>query len=108
MTLRSLDWRGPEVVAAVMRAAQEAVDETTEAAARDAAASAARRTGRLAANVVNEPAVRRGLTVVGKFGSTHRQGFYGLILERRGRPFLRPAADRNFSNLARRIKARVR
>lgn len=108
MARAGLDWRGKQVAASVMRAAHEAVDEVTEEAAQDAAASAPRRKGQLASEVISEPAERHGNVIVGKFGSTKHRGFYGLILERRGRPFLRPAADRHFSNLAALIKARIR
>lgn len=104
----TLTWRGKQVAEKVMRAAQEAVDDVTEEAAKDAAASHwwGARTGTLTANIVNEPAKRRGNLITGRFGSTQTQGFYGLFLERRS-PFLRPAADRTFSTLARRIKARL-
>lgn len=104
-----LDWRGDQVFARVMDAAREAIDETTKEAARDAQGSHwwAGRSGRLEGNVINEAAVRRGRRVVsGRFGSTKRQGFYGLILERR-RPFLRLAADRTFSHLSARIRRKL-
>lgn len=108
MALAKLDWRGKQVAESVMRAAHEAVDEITAAAAQDASSGAPRRYGQLASEVISEPAERQGNVIVGKFGSTKHRGFYGLILERRGRPFLRPAADRHFSNLGRRIAARIR
>lgn len=103
-----LTWRGPEVLAAVREATREAIDETTEEAAKDAAASHwwRNRSGLLEANIEHEPADRFGRTVRGRFGTTRRQGFYGLFLERRT-PFLRPAADRNFPRLAQRIRGRL-
>jgi hypothetical protein len=104
-----LEWRGDAVVERVMRAAQAAIDDTTDEAAKDAEGSHwwGARTGTLESQIVNEPARRFGLRAVGKFGSTAKQGFYGLFLEHR-QPFLRPAADRNFRDLARRIKERIR
>jgi hypothetical protein len=106
MGVRITKWNGPEIARKLLEDAREAIDETTEEAARQAAASAPHRTGRLAEETISEPAVIEGDKARGKFGSTQRRGFYGLFLERR-QPFLRPAADATFPTLARRIKGRM-
>lgn len=101
-------WNGDDVVDKVAKAAAEAVDETTAAAAAAAKSSHwwRSRSGTLERQTVTEPATVDRDDVVGKFGTTERLGFYGLILERR-RPFLRPAADREFPKLAERIERKV-
>lgn len=103
-----LNWKGPQVLASVQRATVAAVDETTKEAAQGASASHwwQSRSGLLEANIESEPAERKGRRVSGKFGTTQRQGFYGLFLERRT-PFLRPAADRVFPHLAGLIRRRL-
>ena len=105
MTLES--WHGDEIVARIERAAREAIDETTADAAEDAKGSHwwAVGRGQLGDEIKSEPARREGHEIVGKFGTTQRRGFYGLFLERRT-PFLRPAADRVFPQLAQRIRRR--
>lgn len=103
-----LDWRGRQVSARVRAAASQAVTETVQAAANDARSSHwwGSRSGQLASEIVAEPAIPVGPVIRGRFGSTQHRGFYGLILEYRN-PFLRPAADRNFPDLARRIRWRL-
>lgn len=105
-----LHWRGDEVAKRVRAAALAAVDETTEAAAEDARANHwwANRSGSLEGNIVVEPAkADAGGRVAGRFGtSLRREAFYGLFLERKT-PFLRPAADREFPQLAKRIRGRL-
>lgn len=108
-----LEWNGDEVLARVTRAAAAAIDDVTEAADKDASLSHPwkNRTGRLEANLVTEPARIEGDRVVGGFGTTRRQGFYGLFLETLFEmrfAFLRPAADRNFPTLAARIREKLR
>lgn len=101
-------WNGDEVVENVVNAAKDAIDETTEAAAKDAASSHwwSSRGGQLESEIVSEPAKVVDGKLTGKFGTTKVRGFYGLFLERRT-PFLRPAADRVFSTLTERIKGRL-
>jgi len=107
MAGRIVDWRGQQIVDRLLEAAREAIDEIMGEDVQQAASAAPHRTGRLAEEIVSEPAVIDGGKVRGKFGSTQRRGFYGLFLERQ-RPFLRPAADVLFPTLARRIKERLR
>jgi hypothetical protein len=57
----------------------------------------------LVSRVVTEPAKHDGVRIVGKVGTTHRYGFYGLFLERE-QPFMRPVADETFPHLAERIR----
>lgn len=104
-----VDWRGPQVRARVLAATKAAIDECTESAARDAAGNHwwRNRSGDLQGNIVSEPAKIENGRLVGRFGtSLRREGFYGLFLERKT-PFLRPAADREFPALARRVRVRL-
>lgn len=106
--IRIVEWNGDKVLEDVLRAAESAIDETTKEAARRAADNAPRNRGQLASEVINEPAERTRSSVVGKFGATSVRGFYGLFWEEyRGRPFLRPAADAVFPELASRIARRL-
>lgn len=108
--LSRVEWLGSELLAKAARAAQEAIDVATEAAAEDAKKNHwwANRTGDLERNVIATPAKIEGPIVTGKFGSTLRQeGFYGLFLERHT-PWLRPAADRNFPKLGYFIRKAVK
>lgn len=105
-----LTWNGDKVRRRVNLAAKDAIDETLEQAAKDAQGNHwwANRSGSLEGNIVVEPATvdARG-QVSGRFGtSLRRAGFYGLFLERKT-PFLRPAADREFPHLGRRIRVRL-
>lgn len=103
----------------VERAAKEAIDETTKAAV--TAARGARMslppheaaghpwygvTDRVENEVRSEPARRVGGRIVGSFGATKRRGDYAFMLERM-HPYLRPAAAREFPQLARRIGAKL-
>jgi len=100
-----MKWNGDEIIANLDRAAREAIDETTAAAAEDAKSSHAysSRSGRLEGETISEPAKAQGDRVTGSFGTTQVRGFYGLFEELK-RPFLRPAADRQFPKLAERIR----
>lgn len=97
-------WNGPKVVANVVNAAKEAIDETTAAAAEEAKSSHGyqTRSGVLEEETISEPAEVKGHRITGRFGTTQRRGFYGLFKEYE-EPFLRPAADREFPELAGRI-----
>ena len=108
MSARITEWRGDAILTRVLEAARKAVDDTTEAAARDAAGNHwwSGRSGQLEGEIGSKPAERNGDVVDGSFGATKTRGFYGLFLERRT-PFLRPAADREFPRLAGRIRARL-
>lgn len=108
-----LEWNGDDIIARVVEAARQAIDETLDEA--DAEASAAHwwrnRTGNLELKIVTEHARRVGSRVTGRFGTTtmkkgRRTGFYGLFLEYKT-PFLRPAADRTFPTLAAKIRRRL-
>jgi hypothetical protein len=105
-----LDWKGPQIKARVERATLQAIDDCTEAAAKDAQTSHwwRNRSGDLQGNIIAETAkVMPNGHRRGRFGSSLRKGgFYGLFLERK-RPFLRPAADREFPKLARTIRRRL-
>lgn len=100
-----LTWHGDEVLGAVRRAEFLAVNETTRAAAAEAERDHwwENQSDRLEQNTISEPARFDGLAVAGRFGTTRRGGFYGLILEYK-RPFLRPVADRIFPSLHERLR----
>lgn len=102
-------WHGDAVLARVQDAARRAIDDVNAEAARDAQGNHwwQSRDGQLESNIVHEPAERTATGARGRFGTTARQGFYGLILERK-RPFLRPAADREWPDLADAIRRRLR
>lgn len=110
-----LEWRGDALITSVRAAATAGVNETLEAAAADARASHewVNRTGQLEEEIVTEHATKDDKNPTGRFGTTRRRGFYGLFHEEGtehefARPFLRPAADRNFPSLAQRIRRRLR
>jgi hypothetical protein len=110
----TVDWRGDALIRRVRAAAAAGVNETLDAAAADARLTHewVSRTGQLEEEIVTEHA-RAGRNPHGAFGTTRRRGFYGLFHEEGtvrefARPFLRPAADRNFPTLARRIRRRLR
>lgn len=103
-----MKWNGDEIVAKIDKAAHEAIDETTAAAAEAAKSSHGYMTqsGQLEEETISEPAEAKGDRVTGSFGTTQRRGFYGLFKERK-QPFLRPAADREFPKLAERIREKT-
>lgn len=109
MGFRIKEWNGPQIEAKIQRASMEAIDEITEESARDASQAHwwANRSGNLSSQIENEPAEQTATGARGRFGATRIQGFYGLILEHRG-PFLRPAADRHFRDLAGAIRKRLK
>lgn len=107
-----LTWHGKAVVARVLAASLEAIDDVTEQAAQDAQQNHWWRSRRgqagLEGEIVVEPASLVDGRPTGRFGTgLRRDGFYGLFLEQR-EPFLRPAADRAFPTLAKRIRKRLR
>lgn len=111
MSLRMRTYRGDELKRRVADATREAIDETTEDAAENARAShwwhARRGSSGLEGEIQNEPARLVSPTRTrGRVGTTAREGFYGLFLERRT-PFLRPGADIAFPRLAKRIREKI-
>lgn len=102
-------WYADELKKKVRVASVLAINDVTSDARDDAKESHNWRSqsGRLEANIVNEPAQPTLTGARGRFGTTQRQGFYGLFMERRY-PFLRPAADRNFTKIAGAIRERLR
>lgn len=121
-----IDWRGDELVRRVRRAAVAGVNETVDAARDDAKATHpwkddpephTLKSGRrvqtdLERQIVSKHADPADPNPTGSFGTTRRGGFYGLFHEEGtehefARPFLRPAADREFPTLAARIRQRL-
>lgn len=103
----SVKWRGAAIVAEIEARTKKAIDDTLEEAAeiavRDKWWQARRGEEGLVSQVITEDARPDGHTISGKFGSTRRQGFYGLFLER-DQPWLRPAADEAFPHLKDRLR----
>lgn len=101
-------WNGAKIIANIVNATKEAIDETTAAAAEEARSSHGyeTRTGILEEETISEPAQVEGHRITGRFGSTQRRGFYGLFKEYE-EPFLRPAADKEFPKLAGRISEKT-
>lgn len=111
----TLVWEGDKLVELVRRAARAGVDDTVEQAANDARLSHewVNRNGQLEEEIVVEHADPADANPTARFGTTRRRGFYGLFHEEGtvneyARPFLRPAADRQFPRLATNIRSRLR
>lgn len=111
----TLNWNGDALIRRVRAAAVAGVNETVDAARDDARASHewVNRTGQLEEEIVSEHADPAAPNPTARFGTTRRRGFYGLFHEEGTkheyeRPFLRPAADRDFPSLAARIRRRLR
>jgi hypothetical protein len=101
-----LTWNGPHIKERMETATLAAINECTTAAAADAKGNHwwRNRSDTLQGDIIIKPAERQGEHRVGWFGSSfRREAFYGLFLERK-RPFLRPAADREFPKLGRTIR----
>lgn len=100
----------------VLKAAEEGINDTTQAAAEEAEGTSMNlpphfaaghpwygSTPRIESAVSTQAAQRSGGRVIGSFGGTVRRGDYALMLERM-HPYLRPAADRHFTSLAANIR----
>jgi hypothetical protein len=102
----SVVWNGKAIIAEVEARTRKAIDDITEETAKGIVAGRwweSHSAAGLVSRVVTEPAKHDGVRIVGKVGTTHRYGFYGLFLERE-QPFMRPVADETFPHLAERIR----
>lgn len=101
-------WRGPEIEAKLTRSIPDAINETTRDAADQAQTSHWWKShGHLEPNTVHEDATRTGAHEwTGRFGARSHV-YWGLFLEYR-QPWLRPAADSTFHQLADRLRGRLR
>ena len=99
------EWNGVEIARRVVAAQLAAVDEATAAAAEEGKKDHwwTDRSGNLERETISEPAQIVPGGVAGKFGTTRKQGFYGLFLEIE-HPFLRPIGDRVFPTLQERLR----
>jgi hypothetical protein len=109
----STQWNGDKIISRMERAVRGAVNETVDAARDDALATHTweNRTGQLEEELISVHAAAGERNPAASFGTTKRRGFYGYFHERGtineiARPFLRPAADRNFPGLKLRIARR--
>ncbi len=105
MALR--EWRGPQVRAKAVAAAAEGIDAVMALCVREAKARVPVRTGTLQGSIELRPARLIGEAVVGFWGSFIV--LYALFVEMgtgrmHARPYLRPAADANYPQLARKIQ----
>lgn len=106
-----VEWYADVLLKRVRRASRLAVNDVVDAARDDAKASHewVNRSGQLEEEIISEHATARQRNPTGRFGTTRRRGFYGLFHEEgtiheHARPFLRPAADRHFRDLADKIR----
>lgn len=125
-----MDWNGRALETKVERVTIIALNRVVDEARDDARENHAwiDRTGQLESNIVSEHARTKGYLqgrgarkrmdpsearLTASFGTTRGAGFYGLFHEvgtvnEIARPFLRPAADRNFGNLPHYIRLGLR
>jgi HK97 gp10 family phage protein len=106
----SLNWRGPEISAKVKAASKVGVDATTAACVTHAKSNHPwkNETGTLEGSLQMRPAEESGESVRGEWGSF--DVLYAIFQElgtvhMAANPYLRPAADAEYPNLAGRIKA---
>lgn len=106
-------WNGDRIIRRMEAAARAAVNETVDAARDDAKLTHEWQTrrGQLEEELISVHAAVGEPNPSASFGTTRRRGFYGFFHElgtvrEVARPFLRPAADRNFPGLRRRIARR--
>lgn len=103
-----LNWRGKEVVAKVKTAAARGIDQTTALCVNGAKSEHqwVNRTGTLEGSTQMRPAVIKGASVIGRWGSFSVN--YAIFLETDPRfIFLRPQADRHYPGLAALIRANM-
>lgn len=110
MASRIEDWRGPEVLQNVTKAAAFGIDQTLALCVADAKGnhSFTNRTGLLEGSIQSRAAKQQGVKVVGVWGSF--SVIYAIFIEAgtakmSPMPFLRPAADKNYPSLPDRINA---
>lgn len=105
-----LNWKGDQVAAKVIAAAKAGIDETTSACVQDAKTNHRwrNRTGTLEGGIQMRPAVARGTQIIGRWGVFGvNYGVYLELLFGGKYRWLNPAADRNYPDLAARIRRRV-
>lgn len=106
----SLTWKGEAVQQRVLGAARAAVDETMARCVVIAKQLVPVRTATLQGSIEMRPAETQGDRVVGRWGSFRvRYAVYVEVGTGRmsARPYLRPAADREYPQLAERIRRRL-
>lgn len=107
--MAKINWRGTEIADKVAAAAALAVDQTTANATNHAKQNHPWKnvTGTLEGSLQMRPAIKEGDHLVGQWGSFAVN--YAIYLELGTRymhpyPYLRPAADATYPDLARRIR----
>ena len=104
-----LHWRGDEIKRKMERAAKIGIDETTAACVNEAKANHPYQnvTGTAERSVQMRPAQKEGSRIVGRWGSFTCNYFLWLEImtaHSPAMPSLRPAADKEYPHLKRRIK----
>ena len=96
-----VDWDGPELVAATLKAAERAVDQVTNAAADSARADSPVDTEITKGGIDTEPAKLEGSSVVGAFGFDKSIGRRVIVefVHPSKAGFMRRAGDREFPRL---------
>lgn len=108
--MSGLDWRGEALLRRVAEASRAAIDETTEACVPVAQGLVHVDTGLLKSRIGTVPAEDRGDVVVGAFGVPDDPGYalpQEYLPQPQGKPYIRPAADQEFPQLAARIQERL-
>jgi hypothetical protein len=107
-----VQWNEDAIVARALEAARGGIDETTGAAVPVARGEANVDTGYMRDHIDHRPATIQGDTVTGSFGVYDDDPEYAAAQEYqlppRGKAFIRPAADREFPQLAERVAKRFR
>jgi hypothetical protein len=102
-----IDWKGKETHDRVVRAVQQAVDDTTADAVARSRGIAPVKTGALRSSLRAAPARIDRNYVIGTWGSFSIHYAIYVELGRYARPYLRPAADATYSRLKDRIRERM-
>lgn len=104
-----VDWRGDEIQKKILDQAKQAIDQTTAAAVRYAKSNHPWKnvTSTLEGSIMMKPSVYRGGLLIGEWGSFDVR--YAIFLElgtskMPAYPYLRPAADAEYPNLAKRLQ----
>jgi hypothetical protein len=108
--MSALDWRGEQILARAAEASRAAIDETTAACVPLGQARVHVLTGLLRSRIASVPAEVRGDEVVGAYGVPDDPGYalpQELLPGPQGKPYIRPAADIEYPQLAGRIAGRL-
>ena len=108
--MAKLIWKGDQVVAKVVTASREAIDETNEASASRARADAPFRTGSLREGIGTRSATESGTVVSGQLIAAAKHSLFVELgtVNMPAQPFMRPSADAENPHLAARIGSKLK